>query len=152
MVVATKRKAWVCATLGGAAIVFVIYGLATLRLCDQAHNLTATDFVFRLCGMSSEFIATVPTPNAKAPPRYSWRNLDGNKPTIHRMHYATDLPTSDVTQRLVVFLRHAGFVLGEANNECQWWNRGTWLVCVETEPRPSGGGSDVVVTLDRGLD
>ena len=146
-----KRKRLLFAMFSTVSVLFIAYVTAMLRLCDAAYDIGAADFRFRFCGMTSEFIATIPTPHAKEPPRYSWRNLDGNKPTVHWVHFATSLPAPEVTDALLAFLRQSGFSPGETKDGCSWWNRSTWELCVRTELMGSDEGVKVSVTVNQGL-
>ena len=112
--------------VGGGALMAVlvalaIYVLLVLRRCDEASDVRRGSFDYRLCGVGSTFIATVPIVAVAGEPLYSWRLAEGTKPGYTELKYeSVQLPVG-VRATLTDFLRRSGFSERSTEGDRNWW-------------------------------
>jgi hypothetical protein len=117
-------RRWVRAVLGAVAVASVgcvSFVLLAFRTCDQVRDTRRGSFDYRLCGVGSELIASIPIVAPANEPLYSWTLAEGTQPGRNVLKYESSKPPDTVRTTVEAFLRQAGFSESAAHDDYEWW-------------------------------
>jgi hypothetical protein len=113
-----------CSVALAAIVVGIgIYALVVLRTCDQQSDVTRNSASYALCGISDEFIATVPLLGSQDA-RYSWQRADGNKPGRTWVKFSSRTSGQRSRAELSAFLQQHRFVKDGTDGDYELWSDG----------------------------